>query len=74
MGGYFNVSRCSIRTYKLLFRTSQETHYVFATISWLMFFMEIIAVIVKTMRNTFCGQKAEASMLKQVVHIVTAGP
>jgi hypothetical protein len=57
-------------------RTSQETHSVsIATTNRLMLFREIIAVYCENHTehiNTLCGQNVGFSILKLLVHIVTA--
>jgi hypothetical protein len=63
--------------YTDLVRTSQETHCVFATkTNRLMLFREPVAVYCVNDRkhiSTLCGRNAEFVILKQVVHIPTAG-
>jgi hypothetical protein len=57
--------------------TSQETHYVSTTkTNRLTLFGETVAIYCGNHTehtDTLCGQNAEFSVLKQVVHIVTTG-
>jgi hypothetical protein len=67
----------SDRTIPLSVRTSQETYYFSATkTSRLILFRETVSIYYENYTehtDTLCGQNAESSMLKQVVHIITAG-
>jgi hypothetical protein len=66
------------RIYKNPIRTSQETHYVFATkLNRLMLFRKTVAVYCENHtehRDTPCWQTAKFSLFsKQVLHVATTG-